>query len=181
MAIAAAVCLPAGAASATSRFGPPLVAVANGVSVVPSLAVLTIMLPLMGLGAGPALVALVILACPPLLVNADIAYRGVDPHAIDAARGMGMSDPQVFWLIRTPLAAPVVIAGVRSAAVTVIASATLASFVGGGGLGDFIVSGLANNDTVELLVGALLVAALAVVAEFGLGAVERAAARAAGL
>jgi osmoprotectant transport system permease protein len=140
---------------------------------IPSLAVLALMLPVLGLGSKPALVALTLLAIPPILINTDVGYRSVDRAAVEAAVGMGMLPGQVLRRVETPLAAPVILAGVRTAAVEVIASATLAAFIGGGGLGDLIIAGLQNDDVGELLAGALCVALLALVAEGVLGLTQR--------
>ena len=159
--------------SAHSRYGNAVVAAVNGLRVIPSLAVLTFMLPLFGLGFIPSLCALTLLAWPPVLINTDIGFRGVAAGVKEAAYGMGMRRGQVILRIETPLALPVIVAGVRTAAVEVIASATLATFIGGGGLGDFIVRGLENNDARSLVLGALCVAALALGAEALLAAAER--------
>jgi len=137
--------------------------------VVPSLAVLTLALPYLGLGFRPALLALVVLAIPPIAINTDIGLRTVAPTVIDAARGMGMSGRQIRRRIEWPLAFPVVLSGIRTAAVEVIASATLASFIGGGGLGDYIIDGLSTNDGNEVLGGAAGVAALALIVDTALG------------
>lgn len=174
LALASAITIPLGMWTARSPAGPPVIAATNAASVVPSLAVLTLMLPILGLGFAPALVALTLLACPPVLINTDLGYRSVHPSILEAAAGMGMRPGQILRRVQTPLAASIVVAGVRTAAVNVIASATLAAFIGGGGLGDFIVDGLANNDTSELLLGASLVALLALIAEGVLGLFERA-------
>jgi osmoprotectant transport system permease protein len=141
--------------------------------VVPSLAVLALMLPLLGVGFVPALVALVLLALPPIVINTDLGLRGVPQAVSEAARGLGMSPRQIRRRIEWPLALPVVFAGIRTATVEVIASATLAAFIGGGGLGEYIVNGLAEADTPQLLEGALAVGALALGAEALLGWVER--------
>ena len=141
--------------------------------VVPSLAVLALMLPLLGVGFLPALVALVLLALPPLVINTDLGLRGVPQSVSEAARGLGMSPRQIRRRIEWPLALPVVFAGIRTASVEVIASATLAAFIGGGGLGEYIVNGLAEADTPQLLEGALGVGALALLVQVLLGMVER--------
>jgi osmoprotectant transport system permease protein len=137
--------------------------------VIPSLAVLTLALPYLGLGFWPALLALVVLAIPPIAINTDIGLRGVSPALAEAARGMGMTAQQIRRRIEWPLAFPVVLSGIRTAAVEVVASATLASFIGGGGLGDYIIDGLATNDNTEILGGAAAVAALALGVDFALG------------
>lgn len=173
LAIAAAICVPLGIWTSRHEAGPPTIALVNAARVIPSLAVLTLMQPIFGLGFAPSLVALTLLACPPILINTDVGYRGVEPAAIEAARGMGMLSRQVLRRVETPLALPVMLTGVRTAAVEVIASATLASFIGGGGLGDLIVQGLQVNDMGELVAGAAAVALLALAAEVVLGAVQR--------
>jgi osmoprotectant transport system permease protein len=144
---------------------------------VPSLAILTLALPYLGLGFRPALVALALLAIPPIVINTDLGLRSIASSIVEAAQAMGMTPGQVRRRVEWPLALPIVFAGVRTAAVEVIASATLAAFIGGGGLGEYIVNGLANNDAGALLEGGLTVALLALCAEYGLGAVERRLAR----
>jgi osmoprotectant transport system permease protein len=146
-----------------------LLALAGGFRVVPSLAILTLALPLLGLGFRPALLALVVLALPPILVNTDVGLRTVPAPTLEAARGTGMTARQIGMRVRWPLALPVVAVGVRTAAVEVIASATLAAFIGGGGLGDYIVGGLQTGNFPELVLGAVSVAALALIADVLLG------------
>ena|SRR5579864_1219191 len=172
----AVIGLPLGIWSSRRLAGPAVVAAVSAARVIPSLALLTLMLPVLGLGFLPALVALTLLACPPILINAYVGYRDVDAAAKEAAAGMGMSPSQVLWRVETPLAAPVVIAGIRTAAVEVIASATLATFIGGGGLGDLINNGLQLNDAAMLETGAACVALMALAAEAalaGLGLLAR--------
>ena len=150
-----------------------LLALAGGLRVVPSLAILTLALPLLGLGFRPALLALVVLALPPIVVNTDVGLRAVPRATLEAARGTGMTERQIGTRVRWPLALPVVAVGVRTATVEVIASATLAAFIGGGGLGDYIVGGLQTSDPAELLLGAVSVAALALLADAALGFAQR--------
>ena len=140
---------------------------------VPSLAILALVFPLLGFGFAPSLVALTLLAIPPILINASTGLRQVNPQVIDAARGMGLSGSQILSSIQLPIAAPVIFAGIRTSAVQVVASATLATFVGGGGLGDLIVLGLQRNNPAVLIAGSLTVAALALITEVGFGALER--------
>lgn len=173
LAIACALCIPLGIWTSRHRAGATIIGVMTALRSVPSLAVLALMLPILGLGTKPALVALTLLAIPPILINTDVGYRSVDRAAVEAAVGMGMFPGQVLRRIETPLAAPVVLAGVRTAAVEVIASATLAAFIGGGGLGDLIVAGLQNDNLGELLAGAICVALLALAAEAVLSTAQR--------
>jgi osmoprotectant transport system permease protein len=146
---------------------------ANLAKTVPSLAVLALMLPILGTGFVPALVALILLALPPVLINTIVAITRVDAEMVDAARAMGMTPRQAVRRIELPLALPVVFAGIRIAAVEVVASATLASFIGGGGLGDFITAGIALSEMSQLLVGAVPVALLTIATEFGFAMLQR--------
>jgi osmoprotectant transport system permease protein len=172
--IAMAIFIPLGIfASRSKRVGPPLVALIAAARVVPSLALLFLMLPLLGTGFRPALVALTILAGPPLIVNTDAAMRNVNAFVLESARGLGMNSRQVFMKVHFPLSLPVIITGIRSATIDVIASATLAAFIGAGGLGTFILSGLTLRDTRLLLVGAIPVIVLALTAEAILNGIER--------
>jgi osmoprotectant transport system permease protein len=150
-----------------------IISVVAAFRVVPSLAVILLLLPVFGLGWRPALVALTVLAGPPLVLNTDAGIRGVDPATLEAATGLGLTNRQRFWRVTMPLALPVIIAGIRTAAVEVIASATLASFVGAGGLGDFITSGVTLLDERTLLTGGILVTLLALSTEVGLSLLER--------
>ena len=145
----------------------------NGLRTVPSLAILAIMMPLLGIGLMPSIVALTVLALPPILLNAYVGLRNVDADAVEAAIGMGMSSGQMLRKIRIPLAAPAMFAGARTAAVQVLAGATLAPFIGGGGLGDFIATGIGIMDMSRLLVGAVPIAILALSTEFILGRAEK--------
>jgi osmoprotectant transport system permease protein len=156
-----------------SNFALVIINSVNALRTVPSLAILAIMMPLLGIGLWPSIVALTILALPPILLNAFVGLRDVDPDAVEAAIGMGMSRGQVLRKIRIPLAAPAMFAGARTAAVQVLAGATLAPFIGGGGLGDFIAVGISMMDMSRLLVGAVPIALLALATEFILGLAER--------
>jgi osmoprotectant transport system permease protein len=175
--VAALTCIPLGIWTSRARAGGSVVSVVTAARVVPSLAVLTFMLPIYGVGFRSALVALILLACPPILINTDVALRGIDPAIREAALGMGMRRSQLLARVEYPLALPVVIAGLRTSTVEVIASATLAAFIGAGGLGTFILDGLANNDMRQLLLGGVTVALLALCAEVVLGAASTVAAR----
>ena len=145
----------------------------NALRTLPSLAILALMMPVLGIGLWPSVVALTVLAIPPILLNAYVGLRDVDPDVVEAATGMGMSRGQVLRTIRVSLAAPALFAGVRTAAVQVLAGATLAPFIGGGGLGDFIATGISMLDTSRMLVGAVPIALLALGAELALGLAER--------
>jgi osmoprotectant transport system permease protein len=139
----------------------------------PSLAVIAIGIGLLGLGFLNVTVALVILAVPPILTNAYVAVDQVDRDAVEAARGMGMTPFEVFRHVELPLSIPLMFAGIRTAAVYVIATATLAAIAGGGGLGDIIVN-QASYGLPGVLAGAIWVAALALLADLSFGALQRA-------
>jgi osmoprotectant transport system permease protein len=141
--------------------------------VVPSLAVLAIMLPLAGIGFAPSLAALTLLAIPPIALGTELGLAGVPEAVREAARGLGMSEREVRRRIDWPLAMPVVFGGVRTAAVEVVASATLAAFIGGGGLGEYIVNGIEANDRTETLEGAVAVGILALATQALLTVAER--------
>lgn len=161
--LAALFAIPLGVALAhRPAFAAYVINVMGALRTLPSLAVLALMLPILGIGFLPALVALIIYAIPPILINAYTGVALVDADVIDAARGQGMTGRQIVTRIELPLALPVIFAGLQTAAVQVVAGATLAAFIGGGGLGDFITAGIAIMDFSRLLVGAIPVALLAI-------------------
>jgi osmoprotectant transport system permease protein len=140
---------------------------------IPSIALLAFMIPLFGVGVAPAVVALWIYSLFPILRNTYTGLRDAGPGAVAAGQALGMTERQILIQIRLPLAAPVIMAGVRTSAVITLGTATLAAFIGAGGLGVPIVSGLQMADTTLILSGALPAAALAVMVDGGLGLVER--------
>jgi osmoprotectant transport system permease protein len=168
----------------TGRLGFIAINVANIGRAIPSLAAIALAIPVAGtllgvqngLGFWPTLIALIPLAIPPVLTNAYVAVRGVDKDVIEAARGMGLSEAGILSRIEVPLALPLILAGVRTAAVNVIATATLGALVAFGGLGRYIVDGLALQEYDRLFAGALLVALLAIAVEVTFSTFERAAA-----
>jgi len=177
--IATALALPLGVLAARSgrtlRTGVLLAA--NLGQAVPSIALLALVFTVTGFTFRTTVIALVVYAVLPILRNTMAGLVGVDPDAVEAARGMGMSGAQVLLRVQLPLASPVVFAGLRTALVLVVGTATLGNFVGGGGLGDVIESGLTaaglGPASRIVLVGAVLVAALALLADWMLGLVER--------
>ncbi len=132
---------------------------------IPIIAVLFIFVPILGLGFGPAIIALILLGIPPILINTYTGIRGIDPAAIDAAKGMGMTSWQIATRIQAPLVTPLVAAGTRTSAVQIVATATLAAFIAAGGYGDYIVDGISVFNNTELIVGAVSVAVLAMLVE----------------
>lgn len=175
--LAAAIGLPLGVVAARSdRWRRPIIGVANVTQTIPSLAMLGFLLPLPllgGIGARPAIVALVLYALLPIVRAMDAGLRGVDPAVIEAARGLGMTERQLLGRVQLPLAAGVILAGVRVATVISIGVATIAAAIGAGGLGTFIFRGVAMVDHGLILRGAAPAAALALLADGGLGLLER--------
>jgi osmoprotectant transport system permease protein len=139
----------------------------------PGIALLAFMIPMLGIGVRPALVALVLYSLYPIVRNTFTGVRDADPAAVAAARALGMTDAQILREVRLPLAAPVIMAGIRTAAVIDVGTATLAAFIGAGGLGEPIVSGLALSDTRMILSGAIPAALLAIAVDAALAIVER--------
>jgi len=166
IAIACAIALPIGVILGhVGRGGTVTVNLANIGRAVPSLAILIVAVPFVGIGAKPAYVALIALAVPPILTNAYVGMRQVDPEIREAARGMGMTGPQMVRRVELQLALPLILAGIRTSTFQVIATATLAAEVAAGGLGRFIVDGLAVRDDTQVFAGALAVAVLALAVE----------------
>ena len=173
--IAAAVGIPIGfAASKTKRAYHLSTGLFGMLRVIPSLAILVLFMPILGIGIGPSLVALTVLAVPPILTNTAIAFRSVPSAVTEAGLGMGMGKGHLFWRISVPLAMPLLLSGVRTAAVEVIASATLAAYVGSGGLGDLILTGLGLYRMDLLLLGGGTVALLSLLTDWVLQTVEKA-------
>jgi osmoprotectant transport system permease protein len=141
--------------------------------IVPSLAILLLLIPVMGTGLKPALIALILLAIPPILMNTVSGLEGVPSFLIEAAYGIGMTDRQVMWKIKFPLAAPMILTGIKTAMIEIIASATLAAKIGAGGLGGIIFTGLGLNRTDLLLIGGVSVALLAIITGLMLSVADR--------
>jgi osmoprotectant transport system permease protein len=140
---------------------------------IPIIAVLFIFVPILGLGFLPSIIALIVLGIPPILLNTYTGIRGIDPAAIDAAKGMGMTSWQIATRIQAPLVTPLVAAGIRTSAVQIVATATLAAFIGAEGYGDYIVDGISVFNYTELIVGALSVALLAILVEVFMSWLQR--------
>ena len=172
--VAIVVCLPLGVWTSRSRLATiTIINTFNAVRVIPSLAILFLAIPYFGLTFTAAAIALTILALPPILINTDTAFRAIDQAIREAARAMGMTKWQVFRRVEAPLAVPVILAGIRTATIEVVASATLAAFIGAGGLGIYVTRGFALYDNSILLVGAIPVALLALMAEIVMSGLQR--------
>ena len=152
----------------------PVIGLAGILYTIPSLALFGLLIPLMGIGIRPAVLALVLYAQLVLIRNTLVGIRSVDPAALEAARGMGMRGRQLLLLVELPLALPVVMAGIRTTAVMNIGIAAIAAYIGAGGLGTLIFQGISRADSVLILAGALPVSALALATDGILAAVERA-------
>jgi osmoprotectant transport system permease protein len=183
--IAALIALPIGIVLGHLRRGGLLaINVSNVGRALPSFALLILLVQVFGIGdppgllaftgSLPTLIALVALAVPPMLTNAYVGMTDVDNDVREVARGMGMSGGQQLTRVELPIAMPLIMAGVRTAAVAVVATAALAAYIGWGGLGRYIIDGLATQDYVQVFAGAVLVALLSVVFELALAGVQRA-------
>ncbi|NLJ74265.1 MAG: ABC transporter permease [Firmicutes bacterium] len=174
VALAALVTVPLGILAARYRWIEiPVMGIANVLQTIPSLALLALMIPLgVGIGQKPALIALFLYALLPILRNTYLGIRSVDDSIKEAATGMGMTYFQRLYMVELPIALSVIVGGIRTAAIIIIGTATLAAMVGGGGLGDFIITGLGMVRDELILLGAIPAALLALLADFLLGKLE---------
>ncbi|MFE0253797.1 ABC transporter permease [Streptomyces sp. NPDC059010] len=162
LAIAAAIGLPVGLLTGhTGRGGNTLALIATAGRALPSFGLMVLMFILLGLGMAPVMIPLVVLAVPPILVTTYEAMRSVDPAPVDAARGMGMAETGVLFRVELPVALPLILSGLRSAAIQIVSTATIAAYVSFGGLGRYIIDGLYQRNYEKVVGGATLVAALA--------------------
>jgi len=174
VAIGAAIALPVGIVLGHyGKFGNVAMNISNVGRAIPSFALLVLAFQVFGLGDAPIIIALTALAIPPMVTNSYVGLREVDPDIKDAARGMGYRELAQLLRVELPLAVPLVMAGIRTSAVQVVATATLAALIAGGGLGRYIIDGLAQFDYTKLFAGAVLVALLALATEVTLAGVER--------
>jgi osmoprotectant transport system permease protein len=173
--VAALIALPAGLLIGhTGRGSLAANTMSNFWRALPTLGVVILVFRIEPLSIWPVLVALVVIAIPPIMLNTEVGIRAIDPTIRDAARGMGMTGWQALWRVEVPLAMPLILAGLRSATGQVIATATIAAYVGLGGLGRFIIDGYSVRDIGEISGGAVVVAALALVVEGGFALLQRA-------
>ena len=172
--LAALIYIPLGVLlSRLGQTGANAAGAISSIRVIPSLALVFLFYPWLGFGTTPALVALVVLAAPPLIVNTHAGLANVNAFTLEAAHGLGMNSAQVFFRVQFPLALPVVIAGLRLAAIEVLASATLASFVGAKTLGQYILTGISLLDTTYLLAGGVPIVILVLLTDLVLSGLER--------
>jgi osmoprotectant transport system permease protein len=173
-ACAVALALPAGIVlSRLPRVAQVVIGITNMLITIPSLAILALMMPLFGIGDRPAIAALFLYGLMPILRNTYTGIRNVNPAIIEAGIGMGMTRLRLMLLVQLPIALSVILAGIRTTFVILIGWATLAAFVGGGGLGQLIWGGLGNMNVSLILAGAIPAALLAILSDFVLGWVER--------
>lgn len=155
------------------RLEAPILGIAGTLQTIPSLALLGFMIPIFGIGVKTAVAALFLYSLLPIIRNTYTGIREVDKSTIEAAKGMGMTDIQILFKIQFPLALSVMMAGIRTATVINVGTATLAAFIGAGGLGDFIFIGISRNIDALVLIGACPAALLALVFDWILGNVEK--------
>ncbi len=164
LAIAAAIGLPVGLLTGhTGRGGNAIAFVANAARALPSFGLLVLAVLLIGFGLLPVMIPLVVLAVPPILVTTYEAVRTVDPAPVDAARGMGMLESRILFRVEVPVALPLILSGLRSAAIQIVSTATIAAYVSLGGLGRYIIDGLYQRNYEKVVGGATLVAVLALI------------------
>lgn len=176
--IAVFIGLPLGVIIARKqRFAAPVLGFAGILQTIPSIALLGFLIPLLGIGAFPAIAALFLYALLPVIRNTYTGIKEVDPAVVDAAKGMGMTDAQILLKVQLPLAMPVILAGIRTATVISVGVATLAAYIAAGGLGEFIFGGIALNNTNMILAGAIPAALLAILFDLILSLLQRIQAR----
>lgn len=174
--LATLVAVPAGIwLTRHERLAGPVLTVVGLVQTLPSIALLAFMIPFMGIGSAPTIAALFLYALLPILRNTYTGIRGVDAAARESARGMGMTERQMLFMVELPLAFRVIMSGIRVSTVMIIGWATLAAFVGAGGLGDMVLMGFSMVSTGHIIAGGVPVTLMALLADFGLGRLELAA------
>lgn len=172
--VAVVVAVPLGAwIGHTGKGGFLVVGAANGLRALPTLGLLVLLATLTGLSLIGPIATLIVLAIPAVLAGTYAGVRNVDPSVVDAATGMGMRGPEVLWRVELPNALPLIIGGLRSATLQVISTATIAAYVALGGLGRFIIDGLAQQDYPMMIGGSILVAAVAIIADLLLGGLQK--------
>ena len=157
-----------------TKLAAPIISMAGILDTIPSLAILAMLIPLVGIGKQPAVITLFLYSLMPIIRNTYVGIRGIDPAIIEAATGMGMTETQILLKIRLPLALPVIMAGIRTAGVLLVGIATLASLIGAGGLGEILFLGLTSMNTELIFAGAISVSLLAVITEIILEKIENA-------
>jgi osmoprotectant transport system permease protein len=160
------------------RLRGPVLSVLGVIYTIPSLSLFVLLIPLLGLGATPAIVALVAYAQLMLVRNIVVGLTGIDPWIIEAARGMGMNGWERFWQVEFPLALPLILAGIRLATISIIGIGTIAAYISAGGLGTLLFDGVITNNPEEIVAGSIAISALAIGANYIIYFLERRAAHA---
>jgi osmoprotectant transport system permease protein len=152
----------------------PVLGVAGVLQTIPSVALLALLMIPLGLGAKPAVTALILYALLPIVVNTHAGLTGVDRNVLEAAEGLGFTRTQRLWLVELPLASPVIMAGIRTATIITVGIATLSALIGAGGLGDFIFRGLSTGNQQAIMLGVVAAASMALLLGYGIGLIEKA-------
>ncbi len=159
--------------SYVKKMGKPIIGAANVVQAIPSMALLGLAIPLLGIGALPAVVMVIIYSLLPIIKNTYTGISGIDPELVEAAKGIGLTKWQVLYKVKLPLALPVIMAGVRISAVTAVGLMTMAAFIGAGGLGYLVFSGIRTVNNLQILAGAVPACLLALLVDFLMGLIEK--------
>lgn len=168
------VAVPAGiAVTRSKKLSVILITIASILQTIPSLALLSMMVTIIGIGKLPAIIALFIYSLLPIIRNTMLGINGVNEFLVDAGKGMGMTPNEIMFKIKLPLSAPVIMSGIRLSAVYVVSWTAIASYIGAGGLGDFIFSGLNTFDTNLIFLGTICVTMIAICTDFLLGKLEK--------
>lgn len=171
--IAAMIGIPLGIVCAKNKKIAKLISgFVNVLKVIPSLALMVIMIPVIGIGKFPAMIALTIIAIPAIMINTSVGFLSIEPIILETAKGMGMSKSQSFLRVEAPLAFPLCLAGIRTAAVETIATTSIAAYIGAGGLGNLVFTGLGVNRGDILLVGGLSIAVMSITTDLVLSIVQ---------
>jgi glycine/betaine/carnitine/choline ABC superfamily ATP binding cassette transporter, membrane protein len=174
IALGIVVAVPAGiAVTRSKKLSVILITIASILQTIPSLALLSMMVPIIGIGKLPAIIALFIYSLLPIIRNTMLGINGVNEFLVDAGKGMGMTPNEIMFKIKLPLSAPVIMSGIRLSAVYVVSWTAIASYIGAGGLGDFIFSGLNTFDTNLIFLGTICVTMIAICTDFLLGKLEK--------
>jgi osmoprotectant transport system permease protein len=151
----------------------PILGVAGVVQTIPSVAMLALLMIPLGLGARPAIGALILYALLPIVVNTHAGLTGLDRNVLEAAEGLGFTRRQRLWMVELPLASPVIIAGIRTSTVITVGIATLSALIGAGGLGDFIFRGLSTGNTQAITLGVITASSMALLLGYAIGLIEQ--------
>ncbi|MDR1732911.1 MAG: ABC transporter permease [Synergistaceae bacterium] len=172
--VSVAIGVPTGALCAKKpRVSAVVINAFNVLKVIPSLALLLLILPVMGIGFGPAFFALVVHSIPTILISSYTGLQQVEPAVLESATGMGLSAREIFWEVELPLAAPFIMAGVRTCAVDVIATTTIAAYIGAGGLGELVMFGINYMNLTVILTGGITVALLSLTVDAVFGLIQK--------